>query len=347
MSHLVRVLFSIGLLLVVVLHTLLSWEREAVHAASDTVLYAITGDGGMNPSTLYSIDPANGNRTRIGRLGNGGDGEEIAFDPDNGRLLHASGRVLGDDLVLEWVDPSTAEVTPIKASGDVCDEVTGLTYAGGGSFIAGTVDFLLCSISKDGVIEEIGRLDVIDVITGLAFLNGKLYATEWGDQTNLLVLDPGNATIIQTIKLNVDSSDYRFTALVAHPCTGVLYAMMAVGATEIRTPTPRSLVTINPATGRVQVIANVGESFSGLAFGPCNEEGARRTAAASAIGALQALQAASSNPVSATPAVSPSSAMPFPSPVTGVADRSLIQPISAATVAVRPPSTGDAGLLDD
>jgi hypothetical protein len=223
-------------------------------------------------------------------------------------------------------------VTDIPVSGDECDEVTGLTYAGSGTFIAGTIDLALCSISSSGVVKNLGLIDIIDVATGLAYLNGDLYATEWGNQTNLLILDPANAVVLKTIKLTVDSEDYRFTALAANPCDGKLYAAMAVGMTEIRTPTPRSLVTIDPNTGRVNVIANLGESFSGFAFGPCAvPEDARRGAAAGAIGALQAVQATSRNLAEAAPAAHSATGPSSPAPAT--------------SVVVRPPSTGDGGLV--
>jgi hypothetical protein len=305
--------------------------------AAAPVLYGVTGEGGMNPETLYRIDQSTAVTTRVAALGNGGDGEEIAFDPQSGNLLHASGRVLGDDLVLEWVNPSTGAVTPIKASGDECDEVSGLTYAGGGSFMAGTVDQLLCSISSTGVIKKVSTLQTADIATGLAYLNGKLYATIWGHKGQLVTIDPTSGAITSEIALKVEG-DYRFTALATNPCTGELFAAMAVGSTEIRTPTPRSLVKIDPANGNVSVIKNLGASFAGLAFvgDECKADVAR-AAAAGAVSNLQVIEAQSTQanleraaaPVSVAPAVNPPTSAPGPS----------------STLTVRPPNTGDGGLL--
>ncbi len=53
-------------------------------------LYGVTGDGAATPATLFTIDPQTAARTQIQSLGNGGDGEAIAFD-GAGTLHHWSG----------------------------------------------------------------------------------------------------------------------------------------------------------------------------------------------------------------------------------------------------------------
>ncbi len=53
-------------------------------------LYGVTGDGATPPETLFTIDPATATTTLVQALGNGADGELIAFD-GAGTLYHWSG----------------------------------------------------------------------------------------------------------------------------------------------------------------------------------------------------------------------------------------------------------------
>lgn len=306
-------------------------------ATLDIVLFGVTGDGASGRPSLYSVDPDSADTNLVLELGNRGDGEEIAYSPKNGQLLHASGRVIGEDMILEWVDPATKAITPISVSGDECDEVSALTYAGDGFFLAGTIDQLLCSISPEGVVTRIATLEAADIATGLAFVGGTLYATEWGNQTNLLTLDASTGAVISKIPLQIDSPDYRLTALAAHPCSGELYAAMAIGPTEIRTPTTRSLVTIDKTTGHVEVLGDLGDSFAGLAFSgdDCEEEDVDQRPNISGIFAAGLHQAAEANLERA--GVTSASAEVSPSTVDAATPR----------VIVSPPNTGDGGLLGD
>ena len=332
MRYAIRVL-SIGLLSFVVLAlVVVSAGNEAARAAG-AVLYGVTGDGGTASESLFRIDHETASTRLVSRLGNGGDGEEIAYNPRNDRLLHASGRVIGEDQILEWINPSSLSVTSIPVSGDQCDEVSALTYIGGGTFLAGTIDLILCSITDEGVITKVATLETEDVATGLAWVDGKLYATVWGTKTNLVTIDPKTGEITSETTIEVDADDYRFTALTAHPCTGELYAVMAVGSTEIRTPTTRSLVTIDPESGRVTIIDDLGDSFAGLAFvsDSCEPEQARPNVGG-AIGAI-VLEAAQANRESDAVAVAPATSPPSSA--------------AAPPLTVAPPSTGDGGLLFD
>jgi hypothetical protein len=327
--------FWVGLLcsLAIASAMVLMSGSDAARAAG-AVLYGVTGEGGAHSESLFRINHEIAATRLVTKLGNGGDGEEIAFNPRNGSLLHASGRVIGDDMILEWVNPATGAVRAIPVSGDECDEVSGLTYAGGGIFLAGTVDKLLCSISEAGVVKKIATLGMADIATGLAWQDGKLYATEWGNKTDLLTIDRSTGAVISVQKLKIDAADYRITALAAHPCTGELYAAIAIQKTVIRTPTSRSLVTINPADGKVKVIGDLGDNFAGLAFvsDGCEPEAARPN---TGVGPIQALfeagaQANRERSAAATAVVA------------------VATPATAGlAAAVRPPNTGDGGLLDD
>ena len=91
------------------------------------VLYGISGDGSTTPETLYTINTTNGAITQVLTLGNGDDGEVIAFNPEDGLIYHWSGL---STPVFESIDPNTLTVTNIPLSGHNSSEVFGAQYAG-------------------------------------------------------------------------------------------------------------------------------------------------------------------------------------------------------------------------
>jgi len=85
---------------------------------ADGQLFGVTGDGATVPETLYMINKATGAKTLATALGNGADGEVIAFNPNDGAFYHFS----GGTVVFERVQATAPyAVTPI---------VTGLTGVG-------------------------------------------------------------------------------------------------------------------------------------------------------------------------------------------------------------------------
>lgn len=81
---------------------------------ADGTLYGVTGDGSsQNPETLFTINTTTAAITLQFALGNGDDGETIAFHP-NGLLYHSSG--IGPAL-FESVNVDTQVVTPIGSAG--------------------------------------------------------------------------------------------------------------------------------------------------------------------------------------------------------------------------------------
>ncbi len=106
---------------------------------TDGTLYGVTGDGSpTSPSSLFIIDTSTGFATLKFALGNGDDGEAIAFNPEDGLIYHFSGF---GDLIFESVDATTGATTAIPLSGpdgNNFQEVLSMTYAGNSSFY--TVD---------------------------------------------------------------------------------------------------------------------------------------------------------------------------------------------------------------
>jgi hypothetical protein len=85
-------------------------------------LYGVTGDcagggcgGAATPETLYTINLGDASLTLVQALGNGDDGEAIAYNSDDGFMYHMSG--IGGGLIFEKINLSTGVVTPIPMSG--------------------------------------------------------------------------------------------------------------------------------------------------------------------------------------------------------------------------------------
>ena len=79
---------------------------------SNGVLYADSGSHGPNPETLFTVNTSTGVPTVAFALGNGADGDVIAFH-SNGLLYHSSGNATA---LFESVDVDTQVVTPIGTS---------------------------------------------------------------------------------------------------------------------------------------------------------------------------------------------------------------------------------------
>lgn len=109
-------------------------------------LYAVTGDGASTPETLFEVNLTTAAMTLKVTLGNGDDGEAIAFNPDNGLIYHWSG--IGGGNIMESIDTTTNLITPIALTGYDFSEITSATYLGGDKFlITGFSDFIVVDIN--------------------------------------------------------------------------------------------------------------------------------------------------------------------------------------------------------
>jgi len=129
---------------------------------SSGTLYGVVGDQGnkpnpVNPETLFTINKNTAQPTFVQILGNGGDGEVIGFNPNDGLIYHASREVF------ESVNPNTGVVTPIL---DDYKEITALLHQTGNVFLVGDFEDLE-TITTSGVQQDIGDLD--HSTKGLAF----------------------------------------------------------------------------------------------------------------------------------------------------------------------------------
>ena len=123
---------------------------------SSGILYGVTGDGANTPETLFTLSTVDATATQVTSLGNGTDGEALAFNPDDGLFYHASGL---NNNVFETVNPISFSVTNIPLSGDTYSEALSLTYEGSGVFLLGDLDQRLYRITASGAVTLLGTLD--------------------------------------------------------------------------------------------------------------------------------------------------------------------------------------------
>jgi hypothetical protein len=141
--------------------------------ASNGVLYGVTGDcrqglcgGGTIPETLYTVNTNNASLTFFKTLGNGDNGEAIAFNPNDGMMYHMSG--VGAGLIFEKINLGTGVITPIPLSGDPVGpyETIGFTFDAAQNLFLGSLIDCLCNndsrsffkLTADGVLKHVNTL---------------------------------------------------------------------------------------------------------------------------------------------------------------------------------------------
>jgi hypothetical protein len=215
-------------------------------------LWAINGEGGINPSHLYrTVNGAADTDYALpawGILGAAaGGGDAIASDRVS-LLYHLYD--YGDSM--ETIDPDTAVITPIVMAGTpLIDPVSALSDDGGGDFFAATTGPNLFSITAAGVRVGLGGMD--ERANGLAMLNGDLYAIDFlgdgiGGTPQLRTLDQSNGATLTNIGLigpsGDSASDYRFYGLAE--MGSILYASYRRSGSN-----KRRLASIDHRTGQM------------------------------------------------------------------------------------------------
>ena len=224
----------------------------------------MTGDGASTPETLYEPNKTNGSATFLTALGNGTNGESIAFNPNDGLIYHWSGFGFNINSIMETVDPNNAfSTTSIALSGDDYSEATASTFnlASGGFLLADFNGFL--SVTTGGVSSSLGALSHSS--KGLAFVGADLYSLEnfSGAATDLFKINPLTGATISSVAVSLAGETInKANGLATNPDTGVLFALLTLeGALS-----NRRLVTINPTTGVATSIGSTGDKFSDITF---------------------------------------------------------------------------------
>lgn len=231
---------------------------DAASAATqpEPLLFAVSGDGGANRQALWSVDPLTAIPSLLvtfqAVVAGVTDGEALAALGGeiyrlSGRNSTSNGQVLNDVPYPSLVFGSTS------LTGDPYGEAGGMTASGGGflmaeSFNAGTRG--LFSVTTGGVVTRLGDIDHRN--KGLAFdLAGTtLYAVESGNPPSLRTLNPATGATLTSVLMTPTPAIQGATGLAVHPITGELWVLLSFAP-----GTPRTLATVNPATG---VTTNVG-----------------------------------------------------------------------------------------
>lgn len=131
-------------------------------------LYGVTGNdpNAVSPESLFTIDKETAVAMEFLPLGNGDQGEALAYDVERGLLLHASGGPPPETQVLETIDPESKAITPITVQGG-WGEGKALFYLGVEQYLVADGDAFYL-VTPDGAIVPVGLID--HVTKGLALL---------------------------------------------------------------------------------------------------------------------------------------------------------------------------------
>jgi hypothetical protein len=227
-------------------------------------LIGVTGDGASIPESLFLLNQTNASGIFVMGLGNGADGETIAFNPDDDLLYHASGRLQGDrfwesvDVFGETVVSSGQFTGP-----EVSDENVAMVHD------PATGRFLVCDLASNlfdttlaGAATQIGTLP--DILKGLAFADGSLYGAA-NITSTLYELNPDNGAEISSVAVTLGGNPVTgMNGLATHPGTGALWGIFRVGSGA----GVRHLGTVDPATGVVTSVGVLQQNYAGIAFLP-------------------------------------------------------------------------------
>ena len=194
-------------------------------------------------------------------LGNGSDGEAIAFNPSNGLMYHASG--LGDGSeYFETVDLNTLTVGPNLFPGNtgLPNEIFGMAwYPPLNGFIAMDINSNIFLIDSAGATTLLSNFETN--LRGLAVVGTRVFGVDpFG--ANIYELDPNTGATLNSVPVVIDGTPITSgsTGLTTHPITGEVYIIFKSGGPN------RSLGIIDPETGIGTDLGNTFQRFSGISF---------------------------------------------------------------------------------
>jgi len=240
-------------------------QLSVAGGSAAAVLHAISGDGATPSSSLYSLDESNAAPTLIGSLGNGDDGEGIAFRPEDGLLYHTSGGTDGLEF-FEAVNPDDttvgANLVPADTYGpSAAGEIFAISwYAPLGVFIASDLNFDFYHLTPAGQFTLVGNSGV--QMRGFAVVGSRVYAVS-PSSAQLFEVDPATGAILATLPLSVGGMATTGNGLATHPETGVVYTLVKNPAAPSG---GRLLATLDVSTGQAVSIGNTGIKLAGIAF---------------------------------------------------------------------------------
>ncbi len=184
----------------------------------DGQLFGVTGDGANPSETLFKIDKDSAFTTLQVALGNGADGEVIAYNKDDNMFYHWS----GNGTVVYEKFPVTAPYTPvtnIPTSGTTGNETFGALYLGNNQFITSSISSQFRYVTTSGAYSNPAPIGLPDDLRGPVMppsftfnndtvcvgdtvswsMGNAVFAWDtavyhWGDGTSTTVFPAGGAT---------------------------------------------------------------------------------------------------------------------------------------------------------
>jgi hypothetical protein len=231
--------------------------------ADAETLYGVSGDGATsNPESLFSISTIDASTTLVQALGNGEDGESIAYRTVDGLMYHWSGipptmeTVNLDDQTVTNI-PTDFAYNPFNVWGSTYDPVNDI-------FLLTDTRKNLGSATPGGTFALIGSLSPNN-IRALVFNGGKLYG---GGRRNdqLYELNPATAAVLSQVTVTLAGFTVEgINGLSTDPATGILYALIKTGG-GIQDPTGRRLATLDPLTGTATDIGSLPDGMANIEF---------------------------------------------------------------------------------
>ncbi len=124
------------------------------------VLYAVTGDGAGVPETLYTLSLVTATPTFVMTLGNGNEGEALAFNPDDDLLYPTSGLGIPNiNEIYETINPTLLSSNQITLLGQDYAEATAMGFLGNSEFYLADLGRRLYRINTEGVVGLDGACD--------------------------------------------------------------------------------------------------------------------------------------------------------------------------------------------
>lgn len=237
-------------------------------------LIGVIGDGGGNG--LFEIDPNDGSYTILNSLGNGDDGEGIAYNPNNGLLYHVSGFSDGSEY-FETIDPNNGfSVGPNLAAldtygPDMAQELTAIAwYESLGVFLVMDRNANWFHVTPGGSFHHVGTYngeglsnedDDDHYLRGLAVVGSRVYGIAPGNGI-VEELNPETGNALDTINFTVDGNPgVGGTAFAYDAGADIVYAAVRVPGQSARM---RYLASFDFATGGFTTIGLLPQGVAGL-----------------------------------------------------------------------------------
>jgi len=224
-------------------------------------LFATTGFNQGILKSFFEINKTTGNATFDCHFGGGGrsagDGQAMAFNPDNGFLYTD----IGESFAKQNGTVPACTTTDIPMSGDA-SRVSAMTWsADEAAFLWTTTGRDFATLTSGGTFTQLA--DLQDGQKGLAFMDGTLYGLEsFGDNLNEIDPNvPGTFVSSQAVIVGGVAVD-RGYGLATDPTTGILWGLADLANDEVG----RDIFTINPDTAIGTLVGNTGDRFASIAF---------------------------------------------------------------------------------